>query len=144
MISYAFSLVLQLMFWVVRILFWLICGVFYWIFTGDSFKSVMLRLFTVVGLALSVWGGIELYNRHEASKRQQFRESLAGTTEYVCIANEFINIRVSPNTKADVLGRVNRGGTVYVYEIKDGFARVKFGNGIGYANAKFIKIREKR
>ena len=102
MISYAFSLVLQLMVWVVRILFWLICGVFYWIFTGDSFKSVMLRLFTVVGLALSVWGGIELYDRHEASKRQQFLESLAGTTEYVCIANEFINIRVSPNTKADV------------------------------------------
>ena len=144
MIQYAFAIVFQVLLWLCKGLFWLVVGTFYWIFTGGTVKKVLLRLSAVIAVCLSVWGGIVLYDKHEATKRKQYLDSLAGTTEYVCIAKEFINIRVSPNTKADVLGRVIRGGKVYVYEIKDGFAKVKFGDDIGYANAKFIKIRQQQ
>ncbi len=145
MIQYAFAIVFQVLLWLCKGLFWLVVGIFYWIFTGGTVKKVLLRLFAVFAVCLSVWGGIELNNRYESKKKeQQFMESIEGTTEYICIAKEFINIRVSPSTTASVLGRVNRGSTVYVYEIKDGFARVRYGSKIGYANAKFIKIKQQQ
>ena len=145
MIGYCLGICFQLIFWLVKIVFWLICGVFYWIFDSDSFKTGLVKFLTVAGVELMVWGGIELYNYSGSSKPKNKSniESVEGTVEYVCIANEFINIRVSPNTKAAVLGKVNRGESVYVYEVNNGFAKVKYGSGIGYANAKFIAKKKR-
>ncbi len=60
------------------------------------------------------------------------------TTTYVCTASEFINVRVSPNSKSTSVGRINRGEYVHVYEIDGGFAKIKFNDEIRYVNANYI------
>ncbi len=101
-------------------------------YSGASFLIVNILIFSCLGLFMA--------DKNFSSKVKAKTEiSAPATIEYICTANEFINIRVSPNTKANVLGRVKRGESVQVYEIKNGFAKVKWGSGYGYANAKYIK-----
>ena len=102
-------------------------------YSGASFLIVNILIATCIVFSV-------LDNNSSSSRiKSQTEISAPATTEYICIANEFINIRVSPNTQANVLGKVKRGETVQVYEIKNGFAKVKWGTGYGYANAKYIK-----
>lgn len=102
-------------------------------YSGASFLIVNILIATCIVFSV-------LDNNSSSSRiKSQTEISAPATTEYICIANEFINIRVSPNTQANVLGKVKRGETVQVYEIKNGFAKVKWGSGYGYANAKYIK-----
>lgn len=101
-------------------------------YSGASFLVVNIIIFGCLGLFMA--------DKNFSSKVKAKTEiSAPATIEYICTANEFINIRVSPNTKANVLGRVKRGESVQVYEIKNGFAKVKWGSGYGYANANYIK-----
>lgn len=115
-----------------------VMGLFRWYFlNGCSFLIVN------IAIAITTFFCVTSNSSNTYNNTKQTEISVPATTEYVCTANEFINIRVSPNTKANVLGRVKRGESVYVYEIKNGFAKVKYGSGYGYANANYIKKKVK-
>lgn len=101
-------------------------------YSGASFLVLNILIFSCVGFIIAD-------KNYSPNVKAKTEISAPATIEYICTANEFINIRVSPNTKANVLGRVKRGESVQVYEIKNGFAKVKWGSGYGYANAKYIK-----
>lgn len=142
MIPLYFALFLQFVWYILQLLFFLLFGVFIWIFSGHGWKNKFCRFLGVCIVVLLVWVGYMVYDNSDKLFDKQDQNQIQ-TIEYVCIANEFINIRTSPNTKASVLGKVMRGESVYVLEIKEGFAKVKYGAGYGYANAKYIKIKNK-
>lgn len=71
---------------------------------------------------------------------QQRTEILTPTTQtYVCTAKSTLNVRNSPNLSSNTIGKLRNGDEVEVLEILDGFARIKYGNGYGYASVKYLK-----
>lgn len=60
------------------------------------------------------------------------------TTRYKCIANTFLNVRKEPNSSAKVLGTIQRNEIVEVYEITNGFARIKYRSQDAFISEKYI------
>lgn len=63
-------------------------------------------------------------------------------TKYEVTANTFLNIRSYASEEAPVLGTIDKGGKVDVYEITDGWAKIGYDNGYAYASAKYLKKME--
>ena len=76
----------------------------------------------VVVLCFSSLGAI--YNSYAASKQQ--------TT-----AN--LNMRSEPSTKGKIIVTLKKGTTVDVLEIKNSWAKIKYGSKTGYASSKYLK-----
>lgn len=51
-----------------------------------------------------------------------------------------INVRSVANWSADILGTVKNGQGVEVYEIKDGWAKLKYGNSTGFIPANYVNL----
>ena len=64
--------------------------------------------------------------------------SSSNTRTYYCTANEYITVRVEAYGDADELGTIKRGGSLQVYEINDGWARIDYKGKVGYVRAKYI------
>lgn len=65
------------------------------------------------------------------------------TTYQVINVRSSLNVRKSPSTEAAVIGTLTNNAIIEVFEIKDDFARIKFGEGEGYVNTTYIKKVEK-
>lgn len=58
--------------------------------------------------------------------------------------NTFLNIRATPSTKGKVLGRVDNGALVEVIEIKDGWAKVRYGGSKeAYMSSEYLSLVKK-
>lgn len=51
-----------------------------------------------------------------------------------------INVRSVANWSADILGTVKNGQGVEVYEVKDGWAKLKYGNSTGFIPANYVNL----
>lgn len=65
-------------------------------------------------------------------------------TKYEVTANTFLNIRSYANEEAPVLGTIDKGGKVDVYEITDGWAKIGYDNDYAYVSAKYLKMIEEK
>jgi hypothetical protein len=59
------------------------------------------------------------------------------TTTYYC-AVSVLNIRTSPNASSKVLGTLRKGEKVEVYEISNGFAKIKYRTRFAYVSHKYL------
>lgn len=60
-------------------------------------------------------------------------------TKYEVTANTFLNIRTYADGDAPVLGTVDKGGKVDVYEISNGWAKIGYDGGYAYVSADYLK-----
>lgn len=76
--------------------------------------------------------------------QQSKKPRTSSTTTYQVInVRSSLNVRKSPSTEAAVIGTLTNNAIIEVFEIKDDFARIKFGEGEGYVNTTYIKKVEK-
>ena len=61
------------------------------------------------------------------------------TTTYVCTARTSLTVRSAPNTTAQPIGNLHTGEEVEVYEIVNGFAKIRIGVNDGYASTKYLE-----
>lgn len=61
------------------------------------------------------------------------------TTKYRCTARSQLKVRSAPNRYASVVGTIGRNEVVDVYEIVDGFARIRCNNKDGYASVQYLE-----
>lgn len=60
-------------------------------------------------------------------------------TKYEVTANTFLNIRSYASASAPVLGTIDKGGEVEVYEITNGWAKIRYDEGYAYVSAQYLK-----
>lgn len=61
------------------------------------------------------------------------------TTRYKCTANTFLNVRKEPSSSSQILGSIQRNEVVDVYDVTNGFAKIKYKSGIGYVSIKYLQ-----
>ncbi len=49
-----------------------------------------------------------------------------------------LNVRKSPSTEAEIIGRLDKGSTVTVYSETDGWCEIEYNGGIGYVSKEYI------
>lgn len=86
-----------------------------------------------------VFGLFKFCGNCSGSSSQTRTEVHAATTTYVCTARKSLKVRSAPNTAAQQLGSLMGGEEIEVYEIVDGFAKVRYNGNIGYASIKYLK-----
>lgn len=60
-------------------------------------------------------------------------------TKYEVTANTFLNVRSYADEKAPVLGTIDKGGKLDVYEITDGWAKIGYDGGYAYVSSAYLK-----
>lgn len=63
-------------------------------------------------------------------------------TKYEVTANTFLNIRSHASTDAPIVGTIDKGGEVEVYEITDGWAKIRYNDDYAYVSAQYLKKTE--
>ena len=62
----------------------------------------------------------------------------AQTTVYEVTANTFLNIRSHASVDAPILGTIDKGGQVEVYDITNGWAKISYDGGYAYVSADYL------
>lgn len=76
-------------------------------------------------------------NVSQTSGKSLTQSQSAKTGQYTVTANR-LNVRVSPSTGADVLGALQKGQTVTVKSVSNGWATITFKGRTAYINASYI------
>lgn len=95
-------------------------------------------------LTLTVAGGLLIFssvasNNDYQPQTTQVQTTAPTTTTYICTAGSVLNIRSSASINASVIGTLQPGQRVEVYNIVNGFAKFKYNNSYGYASIKYLK-----
>lgn len=61
------------------------------------------------------------------------------TTQYYCTASTVLNIRSAPNTHSRILGVLRPKQVADVYEITNGFGKIKQGSRYGYVSLEYMQ-----
>lgn len=126
----------------------IVVGIFIWISNiGLGFIRYIFYSGTTFLITLAIAGllsGISLLsssNRHTASPaNNEYAASL--TTRYYCTARSVLNVRSAPNQDARVIGVLKPNQAVDVYEIVNGFARIKYNGSDGYASIEYLSKQQ--
>ena len=131
---YAAMIVVGIFIWISNIGLAIIRYIFY---SGITFLVALV----IAGVLL----GIGIYsssNNHTAySLENEYTPPL--TTKYYCTARSVLNIRSAPNQNARVIGVLKPNQTVDVYEIINGFAKIKYNGTDGYASTKYLRRQQR-
>lgn len=106
---------------------------------GLVFHNAYVLLITI---AISL--GVLFYNVNDWSFQPKVPRvvntttNIPTTTRYKCIANTFLNVRKEPNSSSQIIGTIQRNAIVDVYDISNGFARIKYNNQDAYISEKYI------
>lgn len=106
---------------------------------GLVFHNAYVLLITI---AISL--GVLFYNVNDWSVRPKESRvvntttNIPTTTRYKCTANTFLNVRKAPNSSSQIIGTIQRNAIVDVYDISNGFARIKYNNQDAYISEKYI------
>lgn len=121
-------------------------GVFIWI--GNIGLGIVRYVFysgTTFLIALVIIGTVISYSYYAASQRSTSRSSqvetaaaTTTTTKYYCTAMT-LNVRSEPNASGSVIGSLKKNQVVEAYEVTNGFAKIKYNSGFGYASIKYLK-----
>lgn len=60
-------------------------------------------------------------------------------TKYEVTANTFLNIRSSASIDASIVGTIDKGGEVDVYNIENGWAKIAYDDGYAYVNSDYLR-----
>lgn len=127
---YAAMIVIGIFIWISNIGLGIIRYIFY---SGTTFLVAL----AIVG-ALSGIGILSSSNNHTTYPVQN-ESAVSQTTKYYCTARSVLNVRSAPDQSARVIGTLNPNQTVDIYEITNGFARIKYNGSDGYASIKYLK-----
>ena len=130
LVYYALMIVIGIFIWIGNIILGIIRYIFY---SGKTFLITLAIIGALVGFNLR-----SSSSSHTAEKA---RQAMPATTVYRCTAST-LNIRSGPSVKYPVLGTLKRNDNVEVYDTFDGFAKIKFGNGYGYASLQYLEKNE--
>jgi len=63
--------------------------------------------------------------------------------EYKVEVKNTLNIRSEPNNNAAIIGKVKNNQVVYVFDIQNGWARIKYNNKDAYVSSQYLKLHKK-
>ena len=106
----------------------------YVFYNGWTFL-IVLMLFVVPNIIPAV---TSLFNSYNDTTATEYAPMEDYTELYICTAR-VLNVREQPDKNARVIGVFSNNDYVYVYEINDGFARIKYKDGEAYVSASYIK-----
>ena len=116
--------------WIANIVLGIIRYIFY---SGITFLIAL----AVVGVVI----GVNHYSSSPSSDSDNIESVTSATTSYYCTAS-VLNVRSGPSQSHSVLGVIRYNDVVEVYEITNGFAKIKFNNGYGYASIQYLKKQD--
>ena len=129
-LDYMFKLLLELIGWIFKGIFNLIIWIIGKIFT-NKYAAI------AAGIVIAI---IILVNMcSDSSKPKAHTEVYQATTTYVCTARKSLKVRTSPDANAQQIGSLMAGEEVDVYEIVDGFAKIRCNGSEGYASMKYLR-----
>ena len=114
-----FILILRVLIFILRLIF-------------TNATTFLITVGITIGLIIGI---LHMSNSH--SRKKQVKEIVQPTTTYVCTASK-LNVRSYASTNAAVIGKLRKGERIQVYEIKNGFAKIKYNNGFGYVSERYI------
>lgn len=59
----------------------------------------------------------------------------------VNVSSGRLNVRRRPSVNSEIIGSLDNGDTVTITEFIDGWLKIRYGNGTGYVNSRFINLR---
>ncbi len=127
---YALMIIVGIFIWIANIVLGVVRYIFY---SGITF----LLALAVVGLVI----GVNHYSSSQPSDSGNTESVTLVTTNYCCTAS-VLNVRSGPSQSYSVLGVIRYNDVVEVYEITNGFAKIKFNGGYGYASIQYLKKQD--
>lgn len=126
---YAAVIIVCIFSWICTIILLVIRYIFY---SGTTF------LITLVVAGIIFFG---LYVKYNSSIEPcSFVENVSpSTTRYYCTAKSVLNVRSAPSQRARVLGTLKSKQEVDVFEISNGFAKIKYNGSDGYVSMKYLE-----
>ncbi len=98
-----------------------------------------LSLGIIILIALGIYSYCSSWLETQRPSSTPQTEINAATATYVCTARQSLKVRTAPSTSASQIGSIMSGEEVEVYEVSNGFARIRFNGDIGYASTKYLK-----
>ena len=130
---YVAMIVVGIFVWISNIVLAIIRYIFY---SGVSFLISLALIGALIGV-----GVMSSSNRHTTDlTRSEY--VVPRTTKYYCTARSGLNIRSAPNQNARVVGTLKPNQVVDVYEITNGFAKIRYNGSDGYASIKYLSKQQ--
>lgn len=130
---YAAMIVIGIFIWISNIGLAIIRYIFY---SGISFLITL----AIIGVLLGI--GIMSSSNSNIKKSTKSEYVTTQTTKYYCTANSVLNVRSAPSSSARVIGVLKPNQIVDVYEITNGFAKIKCNGSDGYASIKYLSKQQ--
>lgn len=130
---YAAMIVIGIFIWISNIGLAIIRYIFY---SGTSFLITL----AIIGVLLGI--GIMSSSNSNIKKSTKSEYATTQTTKYYCTANSVLNVRSAPSSSARVIGVLKPNQIVDVYEITNGFAKIKCNGSDGYASIKYLSKQQ--
>ena len=100
--------------------------------------NVLLTLLFIVSPVIADNLDLDIDSIRKKNKSAITSTESSKTTWYYCTSNEVLNVRKKPFKDAEVIGVLQPKQAVEVYSTGNGFAKIKFEGGIGYASLKYL------
>lgn len=130
---YAAMIVVGIFIWISNIGLAVIRYIFY---SGTSFLITL----AIVGVLIGISAMSSSSSHTTNSTKSEY--AIPQTTKYYCTARSVLNIRSAPNQNARVIGVLKPNQIVDVYEITNGFAKIKYNGSDGYASIKYLSKQQ--
>lgn len=131
-LEYLFQQMLELIGWIFKGIFNLIA----WII-GKIFTNKYAAIAAAVVIAIIVL--VNMCSGSDSPKPKALTEVRQSTMTYECTARKSLKVRNAPNVSAQQIGSLMAGEVVEVYEIVDGFAKIRYNGNDGYASMEYLK-----
>ena len=105
----------------------------------DSSCLGCIVIVIVIALLFGVYSYCSSWLETQKPRKSQRTELYKSTTTYVCTARKSLIVRSEPNASSRQIGSLNAREEVEVYEVVDGFAKIRFGGEYGYASIKYLE-----
>lgn len=103
-------------------------------------RYVFWNIYTVlIAVAISLFFMVSNVNGNTNNSVLLEQHTALQTTKYYCTARSVLNIRSAPSADSNVIGTIKPNQTVEVYEIANGFAKIKHETGVAYVSLMYLK-----
>ncbi len=102
--------------------------------------SLTLTIIIILTLALAPFISTLILNTNQTTQNRV--ENVISTTTYRSISKSGLNVRAIASSKAQVIGSLKYNQEVEVIKEVNGFAEIKYGDGVGYVSTKYIEKKQ--
>ena len=104
-------------------------------------KYVFYNIYTLIIAILFILSAtcdpiIDKWLKDESTTKVEQTEK---TTIYRCTSSKALNVRGAPNSNASIIGTLQPKQEVEVYSTRNGFAKIRFKGGTGYASLDYLE-----